>query len=88
MLDFGLDGGKVARMETDPITIQEASDVTPECLTACEDVFDGWFDHEGEPIDWFAFYDRLESYGWSLANMDCPATRKIQRHIRKLRNQA
>jgi len=65
--------------------IQTALDVTAECLTAAEEVFEGWFDDD-EPIDWHAFADRLDEYGWSLKDIDCPALSKIQRHVRLFKN--
>lgn len=72
-------------MNSNPTTITTAEDVTPEALSAAEEVFDGWFDND-EPIDWYAFADRLEAYGYSLPTMDCPAIKKIQRYVRRLRN--
>jgi hypothetical protein len=86
VLDTRLYRGKVPGMENNPIPIREASDVTPECLETCEAIFDDWFDND-EPIDWWNFYDRLEAQGWCITDTDCPASRKIQRHIRKHRNQ-
>jgi hypothetical protein len=73
------------RPMTEPTTIREAGDVTPECLTAAEEVFEGFFDNDGEPIDWYSFFDRLERYGYCSNEVDNPAVRKIQRHIRKFR---
>lgn len=70
---------------TEPMIIKQAEDVTPECLRASEEVFEGFFDNEGEPIDWYSFWDRLEAYGYTVLELDSPATRKIQRHIRKFR---
>lgn len=69
----------------EPVEIQSAKDVTPECLTAAEEVFTGYHDHDGRPVDWEAFWDRLEAYGWSITEFDSPAATKIQRHIRKYR---
>jgi len=71
---------------TEPTNIKQAEDVTPECLKAAEEVFEGFFDSDGEPIDWFSFLDRLEAYGYSSNEVDNPAIRKIQRHIRKFRS--
>jgi hypothetical protein len=71
---------------TEPITIKQAEDVTPECLTAAEEVFEGFFDNDGEPIDWYSFLDRLEAYGYCSLEVDNPAVRKIQRHVRKFRS--
>lgn len=72
-------------METEATQISEAADVTEATLKAAEDVFEGWFDNDGEPIDWYAFWDRLEAYGWTVLVTDSAAARKIQRHIRKFR---
>lgn len=70
---------------SDPVLISEAADVTPAVLEAAEEVFEGWFDNDGEPIDWMSFWDRLETYGWTITMLDAPAAKKIQRHIRKFR---
>jgi hypothetical protein len=74
-------------MERNYVDIQASEDVTADCLKQCEDVFEGWFDSD-DPIDWYSFWDRLEAYGYTVKNTDCPATRKIQRHIRAFRNLA
>ena len=71
---------------TEPINIKQAEDVTPECLKAAEEVFEGFFDNDGEPIDWYSFLDRLEQYGFCSNEVDNSAVRKIQRHIRKIRS--
>ena len=71
---------------TEPTKIKEAEDVTPECLQAAEDIFEGFFNNDREPIDWYSFLDRLERYGFCSNEVDNPAVRKIQRHIRKLRS--
>jgi hypothetical protein len=87
MLDSSLNTGKVLGMETIPTTIQETQEVTAECLANCEELYDDWFDSD-EPIDWWLFYDRLESmFGWSITQTDSPASKKIQRHVRKYKNQ-
>ena len=65
--------------------IMQVNDVTPECLQAAEEVFEGFFDNDGDPIDWYSFLDRLEAYGYSATELDSPAVRKIQRHVRKFR---
>lgn len=70
---------------TEPKLIKQAEDVTPDCLQAAEEVFEGFFDNDGEPIDWYSFLDRLEAYGFSATELDSPAVRKIQRHVRKFR---
>jgi hypothetical protein len=72
--------------------IIEAKDVTEELLRMAEDTFEAWFDND-EPIDWdddaYGFWARMESdfridFG---PQIDTPAMRKIQRHIRKYRAQ-
>lgn len=70
---------------TDAIIIKEIADVTPACLSAAEDIYEGFYDNDGEPIDWVSFLDRLEAWGYCANELDSPAVRKIQRHIRKLR---
>jgi hypothetical protein len=72
---------------SDAITIKEAEDVTGECLFMAEDVYVGWFAND-EKIDWETFWDRLEKYGFAVASLDCGATRKVQRHIRKFKSEA
>lgn len=64
--------------------IHTAAEVTPQCLLAAEEIFSDWFDND-EPIDWHAFYDRLESVGWCITDTSSPASTKIQRHIRKFK---
>lgn len=71
---------------TEPQTINQASDVTENCLRDAEAIFEGWFDND-DTIDWDSFWDRLDGYGWSVETTDCPASKKIQRHIRKFKDQ-
>ena len=73
-------------MNTEPITIITASDVTPECLEAVEEIFCGFFS-PNENIDWDSFLNRLERWGWCSPTLDSPAINKIKRHINKIRNQ-
>lgn len=73
------------RTMTDAIIIKEAGDVTADVLKTAEEVYEGFFDTDGEPIDWVAFLDRLEAWGYCANELDSPAVRKIQRHIRKHR---
>jgi hypothetical protein len=73
-------------MNTEPTTIITASDVTPECLQAAEEIFDGFFSPT-ENIDWWSFLDRLEAWGWCSPTVDSPAINKIKRHINKIKNQ-
>jgi hypothetical protein len=67
-------------------TIHRTEEVTPECLVAAEEVYEGFFSHDDQ-IDWESFWDRLEKWGYEVGSLDCGATRKIQRHIRKFRNE-
>jgi hypothetical protein len=71
---------------TEPINIKQAEDVTPECLKAAEEVFEGFFDYDGQSIEWDSFWDRLEKWGYCVSDLYCPAANKIQRHIRKHRS--
>ena len=72
----------------EPLIIKEASDVTSDCLEAAEGIFEGWYDNDGEPIDWIGFLDRLEGWGYCATEVDSPAVRKIQRHIRNFRRES
>jgi hypothetical protein len=72
---------------SDPINIKEAEQVTPDVLRFAEDIYEGWFSNDDQ-IDWEPFWDKLEKYGYAVANLDCGATRKIQRHIRKFRSES
>jgi hypothetical protein len=74
-------------MERQTTIISTADDVNEACLRAAEEVFEGFFDHDGEPIDWWSFWDRLEAYGWTVMETDTPATKKIQKHIRRFRQE-
>jgi len=72
--------------------IRASSDVTPEILNDAEEVYSGWFADELR-IDWDEFIDRLGDkfgpYGnppYDFEEYDNPAVRKIQRHVRELRN--
>jgi hypothetical protein len=67
--------------------LESAEDVTPEVLTAAEDVYDDYYS-ETERIDWDEFIDRFVIYvegTWDIENYDSPAARAIQSHIRRLR---
>jgi hypothetical protein len=72
---------------SDAINIKEAEQVTPDVLRFAEDIYEGWFSNDDQ-IEWEPFWDRLEKYGYAVANLDCGATRKIQRHIRKFKSEA
>lgn len=68
---------------SDDRPVLAAADVTADLLKTAEDVFEGFFDDD-QPIDWGGFIDRLER--WSERDwgnqIDSPAIRKVQRHIR------
>lgn len=72
--------------------IIEVDDVTDEVLRMAEETFESWFDDD-QPIDWdgdgYGFWARLESdHEIELGpQIDTPAMRKIQRHVRKYRSQ-
>lgn len=77
------------------LILEDAEDVTPEILEVAEETFDGWFDNDG-PIDWEDFLDRMaDPYGYNdkgapafdFEEVDNPAIRKIQRHVRKYKSQ-
>lgn len=70
--------------------LSAAADVTPEILALVEAVVEGWY-REGS-IDWEDVWDRVD--GTTLADdsyldlgddLDTPAMRKIQDHVRALR---
>lgn len=73
--------------------LHDARDVSEDVLTQAEKVFEDWFDND-EPIDWETFIDRLadpKGYGnagkFDFKHYDSPAIRKIQRHVRKYRDE-
>ena len=79
-----------------PVTyrlITAAADVTDDLLAIAEETYAAWFDN-GEPIDWDEFWSRMvdpddlydRGIGFDFPNLDSPAQRKIQRHIRKYRS--
>lgn len=77
---------------SDPRILHSAEDVTDDVLTDAENVFDGWY-ADARRIDWDEFIDRLvamQSYrpdgSYDIEEMSSPAVRKIQRHVRSLRD--
>ena len=69
------------------VVIRTASDARrTEVETAACDVYYGFFDGE-QKIDWYAFFDRLEQYGYSVETTESPAARKIQRFVRRIRDE-
>jgi hypothetical protein len=74
--------------ENDLVEVVSEFDVTSEVLDAAYAVYDGWYG-SGFKIDWFDFWDRLESQflpGDKMIDMgtavDTPAMRKIQAAVR------
>lgn len=75
------------------VEITAAEDVIEEILDLAQEVEEAWFADEPN-IDWESFWDRLDGYtvpGYEDreidlgSEMDSPAMRKIQRHVRDLR---
>jgi len=65
--------------------LKDATDVTDAVLAAAAQTFDDYFD-DGEPIDWNAFFDRLEStHGICVLDLGCGAAHRIQRLVRHRR---
>jgi hypothetical protein len=63
-------------------TLITAADVTDDVIAAAIEVFEMWHD-DGEPIDWYMFFDRLElTYRLLIVDLDSAASRKIQRAVR------
>jgi len=46
-----------------------------------------WDNTTEQMIDWQAFFDRLEQYGYAVETTDSPAARKVQRYVRRLRDE-
>lgn len=69
------------------VVIRTASDAhRTEVATAASDVYYGFFDGE-QKIDWQSFFDRLEQYGFCVETIDSLAARKVQRYVRRLRDE-
>lgn len=62
--------------------IESVEDVSPDILEAAEGAEEWFID---QPIDWERFWDKFDCPDFYMADMDSPAARKIQRHIRELR---
>lgn len=75
------------RQVKETVTIRTAADAAQcDVIKAAEEVFDGFFVND-EQIDWDAFFDRLEQYGFCVETIDSPAARKIQRFVRRIRDE-
>lgn len=64
-----------------PRILRKADDVTDEVLQAAEETsefFDG-------AIEWDRFWDLLCGSDFDIEDLDTPATRKIQKHVREFR---
>lgn len=68
--------------------LRTADEVTEEVLKHAEEVYDTYFASE-ERIDWEDFIDHMAriSPRYDFNEYDNPAIRKIQRHIRRIRNE-
>lgn len=76
------------RQVKETVTIRTAADASHEdVITAVTEVYEGFFAGSDEQIDWHAFFDRLERYGFCVETIDSPAARKVQRYVRRLRDE-
>jgi hypothetical protein len=72
-----------------PIIIREAADLTEEMLPAISELTDDLCPDPDQRVDWEQFADYLERWeNIVVADLDCPAFRKLQRIVRRLREQA
>lgn len=73
---------------TSPITVREASDITASMLPMLTELVDDYYPNPDEKVEWDTFADILErDYNIVIPDFGCPAFRKIQRIVRKLREQ-
>lgn len=83
MLDSVVEQGKVAGME---ITYIKVTEVTPQLADIVELVYEGWWEDEPR-IDWHAFLDRVESFGFDLgSDMESKVIKDIKKQVKRLRN--
>jgi len=81
--------GALRERPLSPIIIREAADLTEEMLPAISELTDDLCPDPDERVDWEQFVDYLERWeNIVVADLDCPAFRKLQRIVRKLREQA
>ncbi|NDC18665.1 MAG: hypothetical protein EBZ87_00130 [Microbacteriaceae bacterium] len=80
--------GALRERPLSPIIIREAADLTDEMLPAISDLTDDLCPDPDERVDWEQFVDYLERWeNIVVADLDCPAFRKLQRIVRRLREQ-
>jgi len=70
---------------SESVNIVEASDVTEKCIELVESLYDDWYANE-DRIDWWGFFDKLDELGYCVTQLDSPASKKIQRIVRALKN--
>lgn len=64
--------------------LTESTDATDAVLEAAAQTWGDYSDND-EPIDWHAFFIRLETtFGICVLDLDCGAAHRIQRHVRKV----
>lgn len=69
-------------MEIEYIKVHE---ITPALEAVIEMVHDGWWADEPR-IDWIAFLDRVETYGFDLgSNMDAAVIKQIKKLVKQMR---
>jgi hypothetical protein len=70
-------------METNYTKVTE---MTPALADIVELVWEGWWSDE-ERIDWYAFLDKVESFGFDLgSDMEAPIIKAIKKQVKHLRN--
>lgn len=80
--------GALRERPLSPIIIREAADLTEEMLPAIWELTDDLCPDPDERVDWEQFVDYLERWeNIVVADLDCPAFRKLQRIVHKLREQ-
>lgn len=80
--------GALRERPLSPIIIREAADLTEEMLPAISDLTDDLCPDPDQRVDWEQFVDYLERWeNIVVADLDCPAFRKLQRIVRRLREQ-
>lgn len=80
--------GALRERPLSPIIIREAADLTEAMLPAITELVDDLCPDPDERVDWERFADYLERWeNIVVADLDCPAFRKLQRIVRRLREQ-
>jgi len=80
--------GALRERPLSPIIIREAADLTEQMLPAITELVDDLCPDPDERVDWEQFVDYLERWeNIVVADLDCPALHKLQRIVRRLREQ-